>query len=442
LKNVDKLEKEYQAPYNASRKYIIYKLEKNLANNVSNIVSYDKVSRNLYNYYYSEYNKKTNELINKFIKEIKLSDNSTQEETLRKLDDYIKNNIYSENYYSESLEDLNTVLKEKVANETGVLKVYIAILRTLSIKHELVLTSDRTNIKFDPEFEANNFLDEFLIYFPNSKKYLSPNDNATRFGFPNFYNLDNYGLFIKEIKIGTNKSAIGKIKYIKPVKVEETEDTMNIIIDFDKDDITKNRLHYDRGLSGYYAMNIQPFMHLIKGEKREELIKNFFENITKDIEFISKDIKNDEPETFGVKPLNFVADFTTESFVEKAGRKYLFKLGEVIGGQIELYQEKERILPLEERFHRSYYRTLTVNIPVGYTITNLDDLNIDNSFFRNDKELFSFKSFYKLEGNKLVITADEHYRENIVPVERFEQFRTVINSAADFNKIVLLLEPI
>ena len=55
--------------------------------------------------------------------------------------------------------------------------------------------------------------------------------------------------------------------------------------------------------------------------------------------------------------------------------------------------------------------------------------------------MFSFKSSYQLEGNTLTVTANEHYRENRVQVAMYEEYRTVINSAADFNKIVLLLEP-
>ena len=56
------------------------------------------------------------------------------------------------------------------------------------------------------------------------------------------------------------------------------------------------------------------------------------------------------------------------------------------------------------------------------------------------KELFSFKSYFAVKDNILTITADEHYRKNIVKVALYEEYRKVINSAADFNKIVLLLE--
>jgi hypothetical protein len=438
---IEKLESEYQAPYNASRAFLVYKIDKNTAGKGNDMVSYSNVSQNLYSTYYPDYSKKTKGLLSGFIKELELPENANEESIARKLDFFIKVNIYSQDVYSDDLKDLDQILTKKVANETGVIKLYIAVLRLLNVKHELVLTTDRKQMKFDTEFEATNFLTDFLLYFPKSKKYLSPNASGTRFGFPMPYMMDNYGLFMKEVVIGDFKSAVGEIKYIEPVKAEEIIDIMKVTIDFNTENLTENIVNFDRAFSGYYAMNIQPFMHLIQGEKRDELVDNFIENITKELEIQTRKIVNDDSELFGVKPLQFIVDFTTEAFVEKAGRKYLFKLGDLIGQQVQLYQEKERVLPLEEQFHRSYFRTLTIHIPEGYKITNLEDITIDNSFAKNDKELFSFKSSYKLNGNTLTVTADEHYRENIVTVPMYEEYRTVINSAADFNKIVLLLEP-
>ena len=438
---IEKLESEYQAPYNASRAFLVYKMDKNTAGKGTDMVSYSNVSQNLYSTYYPDYSKKTKGLLSDFIKELELPTNADEESIARKLDFFIKVNVYSQDVYSDDLKDLDQILTKKVANETGVLKLYIAVLRSLNVKHELVLTTDRKQMKFDTAFESTNFLTDFLLYFPESNKYLSPNASGTRFGFPMPYMMDNYGLFMKEVVIGDFKSAVGQIKYIEPVKAEEIIDIMKVTIDFNAENLTENIVNFDRAFSGYYAMNIQPFMHLIQGEKRDELVDNFIENITKELEIQTRKIVNDDSELFGVKPLQFIVDFTTEAFVEKAGRKYLFKLGDLIGQQVQLYQEKERVLPLEEQFHRSYFRTLTINIPEGYKITNLEDINIDNSFSKNDKELFSFKSSYQLEGNTLTVTADEHYRENIVTVPMYEEYRTVINSAADFNKIVLLLEP-
>ena len=441
VKDLKKLEKEYMSAHNASKGYIIYKIDKNIASNVSDIVSYNKVTQNLYSFYNPEYSEKTIDLLNKFTQEAQIPENSDEESIIRKLEFYIKSNVYSSEAYSEELQDLDLVLTKKVANESGTLKLYIALFNTLNIDYELVLTSDRNELKFDKDFQANNFLTDFLIYFPKHNKYLEPTAQERRYGYPTPALMDNYGLFIKEVVTENSKSAKGEVRYIEPIKADDTVDVMVVDITFNNDDLTESIIHFDRSFSGYYAANIQPFMHLVTGENRDELVDSFIDNISKENTIEKKEIINGESELFGVKPIQFIVDFTSEAFVEKAGRKYLFKLGDIIGPQIQMYQEKERVLPLEEQFHRSYFRTINIKIPEGYKITNLDDINIDNSYLEGDKELFSFKSFYTLEGDLLKITADEHYRENKVKVSLYEEYRTVINSAADFNKIVLLLEP-
>lgn len=438
---MDKLEEEELSAYNASRASIVYKLDQNLYNNKKDLSSYGSISQNIYSYYYPEYSKKTQKAIDKFIAEVFKKQIPVEEAAIRKLEYFVKNNVYFTNGNSEELKDLDVVLDKKVANEAGIVKLYTAVLKTLNIDHELVLTCDRQDLKFDPDFEATNFLQDFLIYFPGSKKYLSPVERASRYGYPPAYLTDTYGLFVKEVTVGTLTSGLGKIEYIEPVKAENTTDRMLVEVDFSAEDISNINVHLDRGMKGYYGMYIHPFMHLIKDKDKNELIENFARNLDEAAEIVSKDVLNGDPELFGIEPLQFVLDFKSDAFMEKAGNKYIFKIGELIGRQIELYQEKERKLPLENEFQRSYYRTIRVNIPEGYQISNLDDLNIHNTFSKDGKEVLSFHSFYKLEDNVLNITADEHYRVNIVEVGRYEDYRTVINSAADFNKISLILEP-
>ena len=51
-----------------------------------------------------------------------------------------------------------------------------------------------------------------------------------------------------------------------------------------------------------------------------------------------------------------------------------------------------------------------------------------------------FISSYKIEGNKITVTVEENYKKVIYPLAQFEDFRKVINAAADFNKIVVYFE--
>lgn len=440
MDTVEPLNKEEQSPYNASKKSVIYKLDRNTADNSRDISSYGVVAQNIYSYYYEDYSSKTLNLIKKFIKEATEGKTLEGEALIRKIEFFVKSNVFiNKDGFDTNLDDIIT---KKVANEAGVLKLYAAIFKTLNIKHEIVITSDRQDLKFDKDFEANNFLTDFLIYFNKTKSYLSPTDLGSRYGYPPAYLTDNYGLFIKEVKVGDFVSGLGKIKYIKPITADKTVDKMIIDVNFESENIAQSNIKLDRSMSGYYAMYFQPYIHLIKDKDKNELIEGFAKNINEDVTITQKEVINDDPELFGIKPIQFKIDFNSEAFVEKAGNKYLFKAGELIGKQIQLYQEKQRVLPVENEFTRSYYRTINITIPEGYKVANLDDINIKNTFNKEGEEWLVFHSYYELKDNLLVITADEHYRENIIDTENYEDYRTVINSAADFNKLVLVFEPI
>ena len=441
VKDVVGVDKEEQSPYRAALSFVMYKLHQNTYNN-SIITSYNEVAQNLFAFYYPVYNEEETKLIHKFAKNIKIEEDESEENKARIVDLYIKENIYISENDSENLKKLTNVLDTKTANETGIVKLYVALFQKFNITHEMVLTSNRLKLKFDKEFEATNFLQEFLFYFPASKKYLSPSKFGTRFGFPPPYFMDNYGLFVTGYDIDGKRKAFSEVKYIESIPASSSKDEMFIEVHFNKEDFTKNTISLERKLHGYYAMNIQPFMNLIQPNRKNEVIdESFAQNTDKDAKVLKRELINEDPSLFGVKPFVVKFDISSEYFVEKAGNKYLFKLGDIIGPQMEMYQEKKRILPLEAEFNRSYYRTIKINIPEGYQISNLEDIKIKNSYATKDKEIFIFDSYYTLEGNVLTVTADEHYRESIVAPEIFEAYRTVINSAADFNKVTLVLEP-
>ena len=437
-KDIKAVNKEDKAPYNAAIGFIMYKLHENTANNAI-ITSYNNVAQNLFDFYYSTYSKLEKKLINKFAKNFKFDDGLRDENKARIIDLFIKENIYiSEN----DSENLTNVLKTKTANETGVIKLYIALFEKFDVTHEMVLTSNRLQLKFDKDFEATNFLQEFLFYFPASKKYLSPSKFGTRFGFPPPYFMNNFGLFVTGYDINGKRKAFSEVKFIEGIPASLSSDEMLIEVIFNTKDLTKNTIALERKLNGYYAMNLHPFMNLIQPNRINEVIDQYFvQNIDKNAKVLKREFINEDPSLFGVKPFVVKFDISSEYFVEKKGDKYLFKLGDLIGPQMEMQQEKKRILPLEAEFNRSYYRTIKIHIPEGYQISNLEDIIIKNSYTTKDKELFIFDSYYTLEGNVLTVIADEHYRETFVAPEIFEAYRTVINSAADFNKVTLVLEP-
>ena len=434
------LEKEDQANFDANRGYAVYKLDRNRANNKSGITSYSGIARNIYGYYHQPPEKKAGRLLNELLQDkIGIDPTSDPELKIQELERYLKSHIYLTK--SGGSADLETVLENSVASETGIVKLYVAAMNALEIPFQIVLTSNRSSTRFDPDFEAGNYLTDFLFYFPEYDKYLEPASDDSRYGYPSGNLLDNYGLFIEEIKIGDFVSAVGKVKYLEPVAAERSMDKMKIEVAFDQEDLTRNTVKLRRGFSGYYGMYFHPFMTVVKEDDKRDLVESFAHSIHSALKVDQISIENEAPEFFGHKPIIFDMDISADVLTEKAGNRYLFKVGALIGEQMEMYQDKRRNQPLENPFKRTYEREINMVIPSGYQVANLEDLLLDETYSEDGEVLYFFKSDYQLDGNLLRITANEQYNRNIIPVERFEDYRNVINGAADFNKVVLVLEP-
>lgn len=440
---IEGLEDEEQSPYSALRKFVVYKLDANTYNNRKDISSYGNVAENLYNFFYKNVTDQEKAKVTTFVKE-QFPDASKEnpEALIRTIEDFIKTNVYYTTISNPEHENLVQIIEKKIANQRGFMKLYIHILKQFDIPVEILLTSDRFKIKFDPDFEAYNFLNEYLLYFPTIQQFTHPNNIDARVGFPPAEYTDTYGIFIKEVKIGSYASGVSEIKYIQPVKAEKTYDNIQADITFNPDDISETQILYKREMGGYSAAAFQPYLGLISQEKRNEIYQNIIHNsLSTDVEVINQKIVGEEINAFGKTPFSIEVKLKSGAFVEVAGNKYIFNLGELIGTQVEMYQDKNRQLPLEQEHQRTYYRTLTFTIPDGYKIENLDDINIDKSYHKDGELLMFFKSSYKVEGNKVTVTADEQYNKNIIPLELYEAYREVINSAADFNKVKLLLTP-
>ncbi len=435
---IEKLEDEDYAAYEANKQFLIYKLEYNANTGKGNLISYANTTKGIYGYFYNAADKKDIKKIKKLIETSGANAESTTIDKIRTIENYIKKNFYIIENSSKEQSEIAYLLNKKVGSLSGIVKLYIEAYSQMGLNPQIVLTCDRFNLKFDPEFEADNFLQDFLLYFPSIEESLSPDNIGSRIGFPEVTLTDNHGLFIKKIKLGTMESGLGEIKYIKGTPYEKSFDNLLIEVTFDNDDITLTHLNINKSTGGYYAENLQAYIHLI--QDKDKAIEEQITYINENLEIISKTVENDDPKYFGKAPLVIDAQAKSSDFVNKAGNTYLFKVGELIGPQSEMYQEKKRVQPMEFYFRKKYHRVITVNIPKGYKIANLKDINIKESFSKNGKELMKFESSYTMEGNQLIITADEFYDAIRLPASDFNDYRRVINAAADFNKITLILE--
>lgn len=426
---------EKYANWNSHLKMFRYKLYENFNNGAKNIYNYKKFATTIYERFNEELDKKSQKAVDEFCASIPKS-KDTQEQVWN-IENKIKKTI-PYNRYFDTKENLADVIKLKQANQTDILKLYLAVFKYFQIETNTVFTSNRYKAVFDAEFESYENLSEILFYFPSIKKYLCPTEIEFRIPLIPDYLTNQYGLFIKTKDVGGITMGTGENQFIEIPGTDITHDVMEIIVDFTSD-LQNPTIKSKMSFGGYSGMNFQPIKDFADPKQYKDILKEVAENYTQQKEFKSIAAENDGLDFVGKKPFVLNAEYEGKDLVQKAGDNYLFSVGKIIGPQMEFYQENKRVLPVEIDYPHSYLRKIKIILPEGTTVKNLDKFNLNFKTNINGKDEAVFVSNYNATKNEINVENVEYYKIMNYPLEKFDEYKAVINAAADFNKIVIIL---
>jgi hypothetical protein len=437
MQDVKSLKEEPFSYVDANRKRVEFKLAYNTARSAARLYTWDEAGKS----FFARLNALTKDdekAVDKFYKS--LGDNPSEKTDIRifNIEKKIKSTIQIDKENSgENLDQISSVIKFKVASNEGITRLFLAIFGKAGINTNIVVTCNREQSRFDPEFDTWGYLDEYLLYFPDTKGFIAPYTFETRYPLVPFHFTANDGLFIEPFAMAGVKSGLASVNKIPAIDYSRNFDNLDIQVKF-SDDLASNVIKQRRDFAGYNATYFTPFYPLFSKEDQ----KNMVEELTKQ-SAPDADIKSwkAEPQQSGIDEKFVVdVDFHSAHFLEKAGPRLIFKVGELIGAQTEMYRDDERNLDIENDYNRLYDRTIKIELPAGYSVRNADDLKFNVVYKEKEKTPFAFVSSYTLKGNILEVKINEYYQDIFVPVARYEEFRKVINAAADFNKVKLLLE--
>lgn len=378
----------------------------------------------------------------KFLKEIKIPADAKDASKIGLIEDYIKTNINIDKKLIGAGSDvIETIVKNKACNHDGAVKLFMGIFDKLGINCQLVLPSDRTDVPLDEELEDWNRVDDYLFYFPTTGKYISPINISYRYPFVPYGLAATKGLFLKGTQIGSFKTAVGVFSNIDIEPFEGNAHNMEVSLKFNET-LDTVLVASKQILRGYGGVEYRPIYALLPKDKQDEVTKDIIKSVTGSTNYTNVKIENAKLTDCASidKPLIIGADIKSTELIENAGSKILLKIGEIIGPQVEMYQEKPRQMPIEMEYPHVLNRKVTINIPNGYTVKNINDLNFNITYKDNDDVSMGFVTNYTQTGNVIELQINETYRYVNYPMEVFESFKKVINASADFNKVVLILE--
>lgn len=377
--------------------------------------------------------------VDKMVADAKVPASGPVAERIAAVERYVKLNY---NLEEGADNDIARIRATRNASEVGFTHLLTALYRKLNIENQIVMTSNRSERKFDGSFDTWNFLDHYLLYFPATQQYLAPGRPDCYYGLVPADWAGQSGLYVKPLKLGNIESAMGTVKEIPALPADQSHQDLDVTVTF-APDLGKSTVALRQTMTGYMAAVIQPFWTMIPDAKQQEVLQDMQKSIVPDAtNFKNVTVKNVERGTNSLqKPFIVEGQCESAALLDKAGPRYLFKIGTLIGPQTELYQKEERQFDVDNDSNHGYARIIRFEVPAGYTVRNLNDLNFDvKAGSAAGKPLFDFHSSYVQQGQTVIVTIDENYRQLSWPKAEFEAFRSVVNASANFNKVVLVLD--
>ncbi len=434
VEKIPGLKDEDYSAYGKSLMYMVYILDKNKATGSSKFISFGKISQNIYEFYYTDPEKKDKKALVKMLTAIGVTKEKDVKTQILKIENHIKGNIGI--IRGAPTRPVRSILEDGYTSPRGATYLMVQALKHLDIKHEIVLGCDRFDEYFDGDFENYSVLKNLMIYYPKLKMYSAPDEMEYRLGIVPAEWTGTDALFIKEISVGGMNTGLGKVKWVEPVDADMTKDKMEVSVDFE--DMIQPVVTFKREMSGYQCASFQTIYNLIEEENKTELDESMISFADPKGEVLEYKLIGTEEEDFGVNPMVYTGKLKTTSIIEKAGNRYIFKVGELIGAQAEMYKEEVRETDIEHRHNMIYERKITFEIPDGFELSGLEALNI-NEVYPSENPSIQFVSSYTQTGNTIEVIVIERYDETHFTKEEINDFRRIINAAANFNKVALFL---
>ena len=334
-------------------------------------------------------------------------------EQVRRIEHYIK----TEMLVSSSNPDVSMaeIIKTKKSNTIGSILLFMGLFQDADIEYEYGFISDRYDSRLSDEIESMYFLQSYFIYLPEIKKYLAPLDFGSRLGYLKADWIPNNGYFLKQKLIPT-PTTDWEVRPVAGTSARDNSDSIiiriNILPGMEECDV-----NVERHVTGYKAGEYQTYYYIYsdkkKKDKHDELL-NFFKDNSK---FKMTEIYNVDPEDAFVKPLIIKGKVTElhRPFLEKAGNKTIFKLGDLFGEHVAVSELEKKMTDFVfgNPLMRSY--NVIVTFPNGVTIKNIESVFQTDDYVALDDILMSAK--IKMEGNVLTVETRQEYHNYRYKIE-------------------------
>ena len=309
---------EKYAAYKANLQRYEFTLAYNNYSTLFRTYSFTRISANLYGNIY-ELSKNEKSAAKSVIKKLKITGLDNRQKA-RKIEDWVKTEIAVSEELT-SAPDIVQMIKLKQTTKSGALRITVALLNEAGLNFELVATCDKSDRTFDPDFNGFNYLEDYLIYFPELNQFILPENPVYRLGInPSAYQ-GSYGLFLHPISYGEKlKTLAYEVKRLPVDSYEMNADTMVVDLSLNLSKLNLDASIY-RVFYGEWAASIQSFWGYMNEERHQNMISEIFNMGNQNTTINSYKVTHESQSDIAVNPLQLNVDLTANSLVEQAGNE-------------------------------------------------------------------------------------------------------------------------
>lgn len=434
--NIAPFTREGLSDYRSKLKRVDYKVQG--SQYVSDYLTWEKISKRMVENIQSG---KGEMKVIKFFKGLDLK-SMPLEERIAAIEYKIKSEIKIERNGGAEYSDLGFVVKNKLANYSGLFALYMKSFVLNDIDLNLVMAADRFNGQIDVDFPHGMDLDFPIFYFPEIKKYITPHNLENRLGYPSpeFAGAnDALHIILTPVYLARSSYAYEgyRMRPLPTMDMNMTKNSTTAIVNVVDDEA---QINYIYSSTGFRAASDRMYMkaYLLEDDNlQKHIIRGIDDIVVETHKFENDDLKYSlDP----IEPFKLKAQLKSKSLVESLGDDKLIKIGLLIGTQSKLYTEENRENDVVLRYKKYYDHHIQVQIPEGYKCSNLEEFKKDIVIKDEEDETLFFHLNYTLTNNVLDISVKEGYNTLEVKKEDYQDYRKIVNSAADFNALNVVLE--
>jgi hypothetical protein len=152
------------------------------------------------------------------------------------------------------------------------------------------------------------------------------------------------------------------------------------------------------------------------------------------------DVKNYKIKNLGVRHNSpdfiYAADFTMNGLVKRAGNNYIIEVGKLQGTPLKIEPaQHKRTLDIHAPFARSIQYELSIQIPEGYSVEGLSNLN---KMVKNDCGSFICEA--TTDGKAVTMKVSKSYNKLFEPAANWDKLIAFIDASVDWSNAKILLK--